>query len=735
MMSFSRIVTGVFGKEEVFETGKMAKFADGAINFQSGKSVILSTVVSEREAKDEDFLPLTVQYIEKSYAAGKIPGGFVKREGKPSDFETLTSRLIDRSIRPLFPKGYNYQTQLTVTVLSCDPEADLQVLALNAASASVFISDLPVEKLVLGVRVAKIDQKLVLNPTITDLNENSTLDLFVAGTDEEILMIEMRAIGSENVEVASLQPVMPFLDVGLNSGIVEDFKANEIGEEELLEAIKFASDAIKAASLDLTPKLKAIKKPTRDYELKTIIQDDRLIEHIKNFYTSKLEDAIGELSKSERSNAIKSVIDQIVADPFVQEFGYDKELVAFSAEKIKREILRGMILHKHRRPDGRRFNEIRPISIETNILPMAHGSCLFTRGQTQALAVTTLGSDMDKQFFENLTDKGAQAERFMLHYNFPGFSVGEASRVGAPGRRELGHGNLAKRAIECLIPKSYEPIIRVVSEILESNGSSSMATVCAGILSMKAADVPVLKLAAGIAMGLVKEGDKYVILSDIIGLEDFDGDMDFKVAGTRDGVTALQMDIKLGGLDFELLRAALMQAKEGREHILDIMEKAAEDIKINESVLPSTEIFHIDTGKIVDIIGQAGKTIKEIIDRFEVTIDLDREKGRVKVIGKDKSKVVGAKEYILAIAKPKAPAKVFELIEPGSVVKGKVKKIVDFGAFVELPNGQEGLMHISKVSDKRINNVRDHLTEGDEIEVKVMASAQNKVELANARYY
>jgi polyribonucleotide nucleotidyltransferase len=734
-MSFSQIVTEAFGKEEIFETGKMARFADGSISLKSGKSVILSTVVSEKEMKNEDFLPLTVQYIEKSYAAGKIPGGFFKRESKPSDFETLTSRVIDRSIRPLFPKGYNYQTQLTVMVLSCDPEADLQVLALNAASASVYISDLPVEKLVLGVRVGKIDGKLVLNPAINDLNEKSTLDLFIAGTDEEILMIEMRAMASENIEVASLQPVMPFLDMGLNSEIIEDFKANEIGEEELLEAIKFASDAIKAASAELTPKLKAIKNPTREYELKTIIQDDKLIEHIKSCYTEKLEEAIGELSKSERSNAIKSVIDEIVADSFVQEFGYDKELVAFSAEKIKREILRGLILHKHQRPDGRKLNEVRPISIETNILPMTHGSCLFTRGQTQALAVTTLGSDMDRQSYENLTDKDSRAERFMLHYNFPGFSVGEASRVGAPGRRELGHGNLAKRAIECLIPKNYEPIVRVVSEVLESNGSSSMATICAGILSMKAAAVPVLKLAAGIAMGLVKEGDKYAILSDIIGLEDFDGDMDFKVAGTREGVTALQMDIKLGGLDFELLRAALMQAKEGREHILTLMEKAATDIAINDSILPSTEIFHIDTSKIVDIIGQAGKTIREIIERFEVAIDLDREKGRVKVVGRDKSKVTGAKEHILTIAKPKAPAKLFDLIEPGTVVNGKVKKIVDFGAFVELPNGQEGLMHISKVSDKRISNVRDYLAEGDELEVKVMASAQNKVELANAKFY
>lgn len=734
-MSFLSVSTDVFGKAECYESGKMAKFADGAVTFKSENNVILSTVVSERQTKDENFLPLTVQYIEKSYAAGKIPGGFIKRESKPSDFETLTSRLIDRSIRPLFPKGYNYQTQLTVTVLSCDREADLQVLALNSASASVFISDLPVEKLVLGVRVGKIDGKLALNPTASELAEKSTLDLFIAGTDEEILMIEMRAIGRDDIEVASLQPVMPFLDMGLNSEFVETHAINEMGEEELLEAIKFASNAIKAASDELVPKLKAIKKPVREYTLKTIIQDNKLIEHIKNFYTAKLENAIGELSKSERSNAIQSIIDEIVADPFVQEFGYDAELVAFSAEKIKREILRGLILHKHQRPDGRKLNEVRPISIETNILPMAHGSCLFTRGQTQALAVATLGSDMDKQSFENLTDKGSQAERFMLHYNFPGFSVGEASRVGAPGRRELGHGNLAKRALECAIPKSYEPIVRVVSEILESNGSSSMATVCGGALAMKAADVPLAKLVAGIAMGLVKEHDKYAILSDIIGLEDFDGDMDFKVAGTKDGVTALQMDIKLGGLDFDLLKAALTQAKEGREHILGLMEKAASEIKLNEAVLPSTEIFHIDTGKIVDVIGQAGKTIREIIDRFEVAIDLDREKGRVKVVGRDKSKVAGAKEHILTIAKPKAPAKVFELIEPGTVVKGKVKKIVDFGAFVELPNGQEGLMHISKVSDKRINNVRDHLSEGDEVEVKVMASAQNKVELANAKFY
>jgi len=728
-----------YGFDTIIETGHIAKFADGAVLYRDGANVLLATVTSEAELKSGDFLPLTVQYIEKAYAAGKFPGGFIKRESKPSEFETLTSRIIDRSLRPLFPKGYNYETHIAVMTLSVEKDADLQTLALNAASSALYISNLPVEKFICGVRVGKIDGNLVINPSNDEL-EKSTLDLFVSGSNDEILMIEMRS--KATTQVTPMAVMMPITDMPSSEVLVEHF-ANEMNEDELLEAIKFASAAIKEASERFTAQLGTVKKPTRSFELKTIIEDEELLTHIKSNYTDKLKNAINELSKTERSDAISRIVAQIVADPFVTAKGYDTQLVAFTAEKIKRAILRNTILTEKKRPDGRGLKDVRPIEIETNLLPCTHGSCLFTRGQTQALAVVTLGSDSDRQSFENLTDNGSKHEKFALHYNFPGFSVGEASRIGAPGRRELGHGNLAKRAIEPLIPSSYENTLRVVSEILESNGSSSMATVCGGVLALKAAGVPLPKLVAGVAMGLIKEGDDYVVLTDIIGLEDFDGDMDFKVAGTKDGVTAMQMDIKLGGLDFDLLKNALHQAKEGRDHILGIMQKADDEIVINEDVLPSSEIFTIDASKIVDIIGQAGKTIREIIERFEVAIDLDREKGRVKVTGKEKSKVEGAKEHILGIAASgggrrgggNGDRKPFVKYDDGTVLTGKIKKIMDFGAFVELPDGQEGLMHISKVAKERVTSVNDHFKEGDELEVKVLSTAKNRLELANAAFF
>lgn len=732
-----------YGFDVVVESGHIAKFADGSVLYKDGKNVLLATVVSERDEKDMDFLPLTVQYIEKSYAAGKFPGGFIKRESKPSEFETLTSRIVDRSLRPLFPKGYNYETQIIVTTLSVDIDSDLQTLALNAASAALYISDLPVDKFICGVRVGKIDGQLVINPTHDEMFR-STLDLFLSGSDEEILMIEMKC-NSTN-EVTSMPTVMSLGEIPLLPDTTFEFKSNEMSEDELLEAIRFGTVAIKEASEKFTASLKTIKKATRDYKLKTIIADEDLIEYIKKNYTIKLANAINELSKSERSNAIKDIVNEIVADDFVKDKGYSDELVTFTAEKIKKSILRHQILETKSRPDGRGLKEIRPISIETNILPCAHGSCLFTRGQTQALAIATLGSDNDRQGYDLLNSTSSKSEKFMLHYNFPGFSVGETSRLGAPGRRELGHGNLAKRAIEALIPSDYDNTIRVVSEILESNGSSSMATVCGGALSLRAAGVPLTKLVAGVAMGLIKEENDYAILSDIIGLEDFDGDMDFKVAGTIDGVTAMQMDIKLGGLDFELLKNALYQAKEGREHILNIMEEAGKAITVNESVLPSSEIFHIDASKIVDIIGQAGKTIKEIIEKFEVAIDLDREKGKVKLSGRDRTKVDGAKDHIMNIVNSSGGGrggksghhhdkKNFVKYEDGAVVKGKIKKITDFGAFVELPDGQDGLMHISKVAKERVASVKEHFQEGDELDVKVLSTAKGRLELANAAVF
>ncbi len=728
---------------ESVQTGELAKFADGSVLFEENDTVILATVVSERKAKDEDFLPLTVQYIEKAYAAGKFPGGFVKREGKPSDFEVLTSRIIDRSLRPLFPKGYSYETQITVMVLSCDENADLQRSALNAAAAALYIADLPIDKLIRGVRIAKKDGKFIVNPKLNEL-ESGELDLFVAGNANDIAMIEMQAKGSYKVDT---QPNYAFPDPLLGMPAIDEvisiYNTNELSEDELIEALTLAQNAINHEFKISTDALQKVKKPVREFSLKTSSISEELKKFVLENYKEKLENAITESSKSERSNAIDLVKEEILKEPVVAALNLISDDADYTIQYVKKMLLRGLILEHGKRPDGRGLREVRPISIQTGLLPKAHGSAVFTRGQTQALAIATLGSDTDKQSYELLTSNSSSSEKFSLHYNFPGFSVGEADRIGAPGRRELGHGNLAKRALECLIDPEFDHTIRVVSEVLESNGSSSMATVCAGALSMKSANVPLLKLASGIAIGLVKEGDKYAILSDIIGLEDFDGDMDFKIAGTRDGVTAMQLDIKLGGLDFELLKNALSQAKEGRLHILSIMESA--EITVNHSALPSNEIFHIDAHKIVDIIGQAGKTIKEIIEKFEVAIDLNRENGRVKLTGRNSDKVQAAKEHIIGIAanssgkRGGAPREQREqapvIVKVDEVYNGVVKKITDFGAFVDMEGKGEGLMHISKMSKTRIATVKDKFNEGDKVTVRVIEIKGNKVSLANEELF
>lgn len=729
---------------ESVQTGELAKFADGSVLFKENDTVILATVVSERKAKDEDFLPLTVQYIEKAYAAGKFPGGFVKREGKPNDFEVLTSRIIDRSLRPLFPKGYSYETQITVMVLSCDESADLQRSALNAAAAALYIADLPIDKLIRGVRIAKKDGKFIVNPKLNEL-DSGELDLFVAGNSNDIAMIEMQAKGGYKVDA---QPNYAFPDplIGMPAidEVISTYNTNELSEEELIEALTLAQNAINHESKIASEALVKVKKPVRDFSLKTSSISEELKKFVLENYKAKLENAITESSKSERSNAIDLVKEEILKEDFAASLNLSHDDADYTIQYVKRMLLRGLILEHGKRPDGRGLKEIRPISIQTGILPKAHGSAVFTRGQTQALAIATLGNDSDKQSYELLTNNSSSSEKFSLHYNFPGFSVGEAGRIGAPGRRELGHGNLAKRALECLIDPEFDHTIRVVSEILESNGSSSMATVCAGALSMKSANVPLLKLASGIAMGLVKEGDRYAILSDIIGLEDFDGDMDFKIAGTRDGVTAMQLDIKLGGLDFELLKNALSQAKEGRLHILGIMESA--EITVNHSALPSNEIFHIDAHKIVDIIGQAGKTIREIIEKFEVAIDLNRENGKVKVTGRNSEKVQAAKEHIMGIAanssgskRGGAPREQREqapvMVKVDEVYNGVVKKITDFGAFVDMEGKGEGLMHISKMSKTRIATVKDKFNEGDKVTVRVIEIKGNKVSLANEELF
>lgn len=728
LKNFTNLLSGKKGKimqysieinknTEIFNIDKVAKQAAGAVLMRQGKSVVLATVAREEKQVEEDFLPLTVQYIEKAYAAGKIPGGYVKRETKPSDAETLTARIIDRSLRPLFPKGYAYPTQIVVMVLSADPKVDLQVMSLNAASVALYLSDIPMKAPVCGVRIGKIDGNFILNPNNEEL-QNSTLDLYVAGVKDELLMIEMRALPDQKENEIFIEA--PYADV-LTQTTSQNM--NELSEDEILEALNLAQKAILNGSNAYEEAFSKHKKNSQ-IELKNEIEYPEILAFIENNFQKQIKEAINQMAKSERASELNKIAKEISNLEIAKE--WSEESVLNTLAKVKRKLIRGQILNEGKRADGRSLNEVRPISIETNILPNAHGSCLFTRGQTQALVVATLGGENDAQMIDLLTEKNPISERFMVNYNFPGFSVGEASPIKAPGRRELGHGNLAKRALYPSVDENYPYVIRLVSEILESNGSSSMATVCGGSLALKAAGVPSLKLVAGVAMGLIFEDNKYAVLTDIMGLEDHDGDMDFKVAGSKDGVTALQMDIKLGGIDQEILKQALYQAKEGRIHILNIMEEAAKEIIVNEEVLPKLELFSVDPSKIVDIIGQAGKTIKEIVEKFGVSIDLDREKGEVKIAGSQNEQIKAAKDYIINITSSqkgtkKGPKdKDISGFELGQEFQGIVKKIAPFGAFVELKNGVDGLLHSSK--SKHLN-----LSENQSLKVKISEIKNGKI--------
>lgn len=728
LKNFTNLLSGKKGKimqysieinknTEIFNIDKVAKQAAGAVLMRQGKSVVLATVAREEKQVEEDFLPLTVQYIEKAYAAGKIPGGYVKRETKPSDAETLTARIIDRSLRPLFPKGYAYPTQIVVMVLSADPKVDLQVMSLNAASVALYLSDIPMKAPVCGVRIGKIDGNFILNPNNEEL-QNSTLDLYVAGVKDELLMIEMRALPDQKENEIFIEA--PYADV-LTQTTSQNM--NELSEDEILEALNLAQKAILNGSNAYEEAFSKHEKNSQ-IELKNEIEYPEILAFIENNFQKQIKEAINQMAKSERASELNKIAKEILNLEITKD--WSEESVLNTLAKVKRKLIREQILNEGKRADGRSLNEVRPINIETNILPNAHGSCLFTRGQTQALVVATLGGENDAQMIDLLTEKNPISERFMVNYNFPGFSVGEASPIKAPGRRELGHGNLAKRALYPSVDENYPYVIRLVSEILESNGSSSMATVCGGSLALKAAGVPSLKLVAGVAMGLIFEDNKYAVLTDIMGLEDHDGDMDFKVAGSKDGVTALQMDIKLGGIDQEILKQALYQAKEGRIHILNIMEEAAKEIIVNEEVLPKLELFSVDPSKIVDIIGQAGKTIKEIVEKFGVSIDLDREKGEVKIAGSQNEQIKAAKDYIINITSSqkgtkKGPKdKDISGFELGQEFQGIVKKIAPFGAFVELKNGVDGLLHSSK--SKHLN-----LSENQSLKVKISEIKNGKI--------
>ncbi len=669
------------------ETGRMAKLADGAVLASYGDTVILATAVASKTLKpDADFLPLTVNYQEKAYSAGKIPGGYFKREGAPSEKETLTSRLIDRPIRPLIPDGFYYETQVIVSVLSVDQSMTSDILGITAASAALAISDVPFGGPLAGVRIGRVGGRFVINPTMQEL-ENGELDLVVAGTRDAILMVEAGARG--------------------------------ISESTLLEALELAHSEIKKIVSNVVELQETVGRPKRVVEAEPV--SDELHNQVKQLVAAPIREALLIPGKTERQERL----DQILAEALVtlgdEDPTRNRQVRAIYHDLEYHEV-RNMILEKKTRADGRGPCDIRPISCETGILPRTHGSALFTRGETQSLAVVTLGTSEDEQRIDAL--EGEYFRTFMLHYNFPPFSVGETRPLRSPGRREVGHGKLAARALQSILPEkeAFPYTIRIVSDILESNGSSSMATVCGGTLALMDAGVPIKEPVAGIAMGLIKEGDRVLILSDILGLEDHLGDMDFKVTGTRDGVTALQMDIKIEGITTHLMREALDQARVGRLHVLEKMQESLSSPR--DSLAPyAPRIFtlHIKPDKIRDVIGPGGKVIRGIIAECGVKVNVD-DSGQVTIAAVDEASVNQAIDMINRLT---------EEVEVGKTYLGTVKKIVDFGAFVEILPNVDGLVHISQLAHHRVKSVTDELAEGEEVLVKVLeVDRQGKIRLS-----
>ncbi len=675
------------GRKLAIEVGKVAKQADGAAWVQYGETIILATVVSRRErSENTDFFPLTVDYREKKYAAGKVPGGFFKREGRPHDKEILNSRMIDRPLRPLFPKGYYHETQVLVSVLSFDGENEGDILGTIGASTALLISDIPFNTGVGAVTVGRMDGKLILNPTLQQVEE-SDLHILVTGTKEAIVMVEG--------------------------------EAHEASEEVFLEALDFAHENIKKL-IDLQEEIKkAVGKPDREWE--PVMTPEEITSKVVKLVGGQVDEIIRIAEKSERRTAEKEL-----AARLIEEFGESAEgqekLIKWALEDLIKDAMRKRVLDERVRLDGRGLKDIRPISVETGLLPRAHGSALFTRGQTQALATCTLGSKMDEQKIDDLAPD--YWKTFMLHYNFPPFSVGEVRRFLAPGRRETGHGNLAERAIKAVLPEweDFPYTVRIVSDILESNGSSSMATVCAGCLSAMDAGVPMKTPVAGIAMGLIKEGDKYVILTDILGDEDHLGDMDFKVAGSREGITAFQMDIKIAGITREIMAEALAQAKEARLQILDIMAEALPEPRPEMSpYAPRIRFLSIDPEVIGQVIGPGGRVIRALQTEYDVNIDIDDD-GTVCISSPNQDGVEEALKIIQGITSEP---------EIGSVYDAKVVKITDFGAFCELFPGKEGLLHISEIEHHRINRVEDVLKVGDKVQVKLIKiTPEGKLDLS-----
>jgi polyribonucleotide nucleotidyltransferase len=676
------------GKTLNISTGLMAKQANGAVTIQYGETVLIVTATCASKPKEGiDFFPLTVNYLEKSYAAGKIPGGFYKREGRPSEKEILTSRLIDRPIRPLFPDGFRNEVQIIAMVLSADLENDPDTLSIIGASAALMVSDIPFPEPVAAVRVGLIDGKLVLNPGINEL-DNSQLNLVVAGTKEAVVMVEGHA--------------------------------SEISEETMKEAISFAHSS-------MAP-LFALQEDLRQQVQKQKIEvlppsvDEELVSRIQSSFGEELKKAIVIHDKLERQKKLSSLHDEAV-----DEFGQEDELrgkeVKAICESLEKKEIRRLITEDGVRADGRGLTEIRPIDCQVSMLPRTHGSALFTRGETQALAIVTLGTSEDEQRMDKL--EGESSKAFMLHYNFPPFSVGEVSFLRSPGRREIGHGLLAERSLKAVLPKpeDFPYTIRIVSDVMESNGSSSMATVCGGTLALMDAGVPINDPVAGIAMGLVKEEDQVAILSDIMGMEDHDGDMDFKVAGTKKGITAFQMDVKIKGISEEIMEKALFQAKEGRLFILDKMINAISTPRDNiSSYAPRIFTIQVKTDKVGAVIGPGGKMIRRIIEQTGVKIDIEDD-GKILIASSDEASAKKAIQLIRNLV---------EEPEVGKIYLGKVKRVVDFGAFVEIIPGTDGLLHISQISHQRLRKVEDALKEGDEVEVKVIeVDRQGKVKLSH----
>jgi polyribonucleotide nucleotidyltransferase len=667
--------TFTLGNQQItLETNRIAKQADASVVVTCGETMVMANICAAKTQKpDIDFFPLTVNYQEKYYASGKIPGGFFKREARPTERETLTSRLIDRPIRPLFHKNFKNETQVTLTVLSYDGSVDPDVIAMYATGAALAISGLPVAGTLGAARVGYIDDQLVANPTIEEM-ENSKLDLIVAGTEEGVLMVES--------------------------------EAQELPESTMLEAVNFGHDFyqnfIKEAHVF------ASKTEIKPFDVPGLPEFyEGLQKDIAAKIADPIREAYGLVDKQERSQKLTAIRSSIIEN--VED---DQVLAATTIIKdIEKDVVRGDIIKNKSRIDGRKLDEVRQITCELDILPRAHGSSLFTRGETQALVVTTLGTGDDEQMIDSLDPMHKQ--HFMLHYNFPPYSVGEVGRMGATGRREIGHGKLAWRAVHPMLPKKedFPYTLRLVSEITESNGSSSMATVCGSSLALMAAGVPIKKHIGGIAMGLIKEGDDFVVLSDILGDEDHLGDMDFKVAGTMDGITSLQMDIKITSITKEIMEIALNQASGGRKHIIGIMNDAISETRSKFSKhAPQIISITIDKAKIKDVIGSGGKVIKNIVEVSGAKLEVNDD-GIVKIASSNEESINIAKQMVEDIvAEP----------EVGKVYTGKVVKIVEFGAFVNFMGARDGLLHVSQISQKRVENVSDVLSEGQEVQVKVL---------------